>query len=75
MKTIKHTLLILLVSTLIISCGNSGTTETSNSQMTEKKQGTDAVKTAEEEAGNTVEKATYLWQKNILWFFYQKVSQ
>ena len=75
MKTIKLTLLILILSVFFVSCGNTGTKETSNSQVTEKKEGTDVIKTAEEEASSTVEKATYMWQKNILWFFYKKVSE
>jgi hypothetical protein len=80
MKTIKHTLLILLVSIFIISCANDGAyNEESNREMVKKRKAKkDSIKKAGEEASTfdiNVDNVTHVWQRNILWFFYQKVSQ
>jgi hypothetical protein len=76
MKTIKHTLLILTMVVIFVSCGNDGVNneETSREMIKKKK---DSIRRAEE-AKNTsfnyekinvdMEEVKYVWQKNLLWF-------
>ena len=80
MKTIKHTLLILLLAVCITSCASDETVnQTFSSEMLKQ---TDSAKKAAEANNSSgygninvdVDDVKYVWQKNLLWFLTRHIT-